>query len=82
MALVAAAVAAPVTMGIAIFDRSRGINDPIVIAGGVFFALTIFSSIIGSCLKGVCAQAADPNSLRTELNNPYHTYQFQREYPS
>ncbi|GHM58978.1 MAG: hypothetical protein sL5_11140 [Candidatus Mesenet longicola] len=56
LAVMAVVVAAPVTMGIAIFDRSRGINDGVVIAAKVFFALAILSGIISTCLKGVCVQ--------------------------
>ncbi|WP_339045792.1 hypothetical protein [Candidatus Mesenet endosymbiont of Agriotes lineatus] len=37
-------------MGIAIFDRSRSINDPMVIAGGVFICLTTLSAFTMFCI--------------------------------
>ncbi|GHM58903.1 MAG: hypothetical protein sL5_09710 [Candidatus Mesenet longicola] len=80
-----AAVAAAATTGVALFDRSRSINDPMVIAGGVFFALGTLVTLAtiafaATAITGFATIDDDPSPLRTKLNNSRHTtYQPQRD---
>lgn len=67
MLLAAAASAGLSLIGIAIFDRSRSINNGVVIAAGVFFAFLALSSLyeFGSNLKQACVQGINAQNQST-----------------
>ncbi|WP_339047806.1 hypothetical protein [Candidatus Mesenet endosymbiont of Phosphuga atrata] len=55
----AAAVAGIAILGVALFDRNRSINNGIVIAAGIIFAISSFSQLcrVGSKIKDAVVNA-------------------------
>ncbi len=58
-------LASAVTMGIALFDRSRGIDDGVVIAAAVLF----FTGSIFICILGMIKNSYDPKGKGSNIEN-------------